>query len=82
MPFPLPNLLDLSHFSGDHWHTHHNTRYLEQPLDSSLATVAVIQFLGNIFNRRPYTTTCDTFKEPLHTYYCLGPARVVEGLGA
>jgi hypothetical protein len=35
-----------SHFSaGDH--NHHNIKYLEQLLDSSLATVAVIQFSGN-----------------------------------
>ena len=34
-----------SHISGDH--THHNIKYLEQLLDSSLATVAVIQISGN-----------------------------------
>ena len=34
-----------SHISGDH--THHNIKHLEQLLDSSLATVAVIQFSGN-----------------------------------
>ena len=28
-------------------HTHHNIKYLEQLLDSSLATAAVIQFSGN-----------------------------------
>ena len=40
-PQPIPP----SHFSGDH--TLHNIKHLEQPLDSSLATVAVIQFSGN-----------------------------------
>ena len=40
-PQPIPP----SHLSGDH--THHNIKYLEQLLDDSLATVAVIQFSGN-----------------------------------
>ena len=35
-----------SHFTGDHNH-HSNVKYLEQLLDSSLATVAVIQISGN-----------------------------------
>ena len=41
---PQP-IISPSHISGDH--THHNIKYLEQLLDSSLATVAVIQFSGN-----------------------------------
>ena len=40
-----PQPISPSHFSGDH--THDNIKYLEQLLDSSLATVAVIQFSGN-----------------------------------
>ena len=40
-----PQPISPSHSSGDH--THHNIKYLEQLLDSSLATAAVIQFSGN-----------------------------------
>ena len=51
-----------SHFSGDHTVTRHNIKYLEQLLDSSLATVAVIQFSGSplpdVLTPRAY----DTFK--------------------
>ena len=51
-PIPPPDL------SGDH--THHNIKYLEQLLDSSLATVAVIQFSGNtladVLTPRAYNT--------------------------
>ena len=45
---PLPQSsqpIPPSHLSGDN--TYHNIKYLEQLLDSSLATVAVIQFSGN-----------------------------------
>ena len=53
-PIPLPP----SHFSGDH--IHHNIKYLEQLLDSSLATVAVVQFSGNtladVLTPRAYDT--------------------------
>ena len=49
-----------THFSGNH--THHNMEHLEQLLDFSLATVAVIQFSGNtladVFTPRAY----DIFK--------------------
>ena len=55
-----PQPMSPSHFSGDL--THHNIKYFEQLLDSSLATVAVIQFSGNtladILTPRAY----DTFK--------------------
>ena len=47
-----------SHISGDH--TRHNIKHLEQLLDSSLATVAVIQFSGNtladVLTPRAYDT--------------------------
>ena len=43
---PCPQSISPSHFSGDHWHTRHNIKHLEQLLDSSLATVAVIQSSG------------------------------------
>ena len=60
-PPQSPQSISPSHFSGDHT-THHNIKYLEQLLDSSLATVAVIQFSGNtladILTPRAY----DTFK--------------------
>ena len=55
---PLPSFP--SHSSGDH--THHNIKHLEQLLDSSLATVAVIHFSGltlaDVLTPRAY----DTFK--------------------
>jgi len=47
-----------SHLSGDH--TYHDLKYLEQLLESSLATVAVIQFSGNtladVLTPRAYDT--------------------------
>ena len=53
-----PQAISASHFSGDH--THHNKKYLEQLLDSSVATVAVIQFSGNtladVLTPRAYDT--------------------------
>ena len=44
-PPQSPQHISPSQFSGDH--IHHNIKYLEQLLDSSLATAAVIQFSGN-----------------------------------
>ena len=56
---PLPTISQ-SHFSGDS--TPHNIKYLEQLLDSSLATLAVIQYSGSsladVLTPRAY----DTFK--------------------
>ena len=49
-----------SHLSGDH--THHNIKYLEQLLDSSLATVSVIQFSGNTLADVLTPRAYDTFK--------------------
>ena len=40
-----PQHISPSHLSGDH--IHNNIKHLEQLLDSSLATVSVIQFSGN-----------------------------------
>ena len=58
-PPQSPQSISPSHFSaGDH--THHNIKYLEQLLESSLATVAVIQFSGNtladVLTPRAYNT--------------------------
>ena len=58
-PPQSPQSISPSHFSaGDH--THHNIKYLEQLLESSLATVAVIQFSGNtladVLSPRAYNT--------------------------
>ena len=44
-PPESPQPISPSHFSGDQ--THHNIKYLEQLLDSSLATVTVIKISGN-----------------------------------
>ena len=55
-----PQPISPSHFSGDH--THHNIKYLEQLLDSSLATVAVIQFSGNTLADVLTPRAYDTFK--------------------
>ena len=49
-----------SQFSGDH--THLNIKHLEQLLDSSLATVAVIQFSGNTLADVLTPRAYDTFK--------------------
>ena len=49
-----------AHFSGDH--AHHNAKYLEQLLDSSLATAAVIQFSGNTLADVLTPRAYDTFK--------------------
>ena len=47
-----------SHLSGDH--THHNMKYFERLLDSSLATIAVIQAsantLADVLTPRAYNT--------------------------
>ena len=57
-PPQSPQPISPSHLSGDH--THHNIKYLEQLLDSSLATVADIQFSGNtladVLTPRAYNT--------------------------
>ena len=57
-PPQSPQPISPSHLSGDH--THHNIKYLEQLLDSSLATVAVIQCSGNpladVITPRAYNT--------------------------
>ena len=55
-----PQHISPSQFSGDH--THHNIKYLEQLLDSSLATVAVIQFSGNTLPDVLTPRAYDTFK--------------------
>jgi hypothetical protein len=55
-----PQPISPSHFSGDN--THHNIKYLEQLLDSSLATVAVIQFSGNTLADVLTPRAYDTFK--------------------
>ena len=58
-PLQSPQHISPSNLSGDNI-THHNIKYLEQLLDSSLATVAVIQFLGNnladVLTPRAYDT--------------------------
>ena len=56
-----PQPISPSQFSGDHT-THHNIKYLEQLLDSSLATVAVIQFSGNTLPDVLTPRAYDTFK--------------------
>ena len=57
-PPQTPQPISPSHISGDH--IHHNIKHLEQLLDSSLATVAVIQFSGNalpdVLTPRAYNT--------------------------
>ena len=60
-PPQSPQSISPSHFSGDHT-THHNIKYLEQLLDSSLATVAVIQFSGNTLADVLTPRAYDTFK--------------------
>ena len=61
-PLQSPQPSSQSHISGDpgHWHTHHNIKYLEQLLDSSLATVALIQISGSplqdVLSPRAYNT--------------------------
>ena len=57
-PPQSPQSISQSHLSGDH--TYRKVKYLEQLLDSSLATVAVIQFSGNtladVLTPRAYET--------------------------
>jgi hypothetical protein len=53
-------LISPSHISGDN--TQHNVKYLEQLLESSLATVAVIQFSGNTLADVLTPRAYDTFK--------------------
>ena len=55
-----PQPISPSHLSGDN--THHNIKYLEQLLDSSLATIAVIQFSGNTLAEVLTPRAYDTFK--------------------
>jgi hypothetical protein len=59
-PHQSPQPISPSHFSEDH--THHNIKYLEQLLHSSLATVAVIQFSGNTLADVLTPRAYDTFK--------------------
>ena len=59
--FESPQPISPSNFSGDH-HTHHNIKLLEQLLDSSLATVAVIQISGNTLADVLTPRAYDTFK--------------------
>ena len=59
-PPQSPQLISPSQFSADR--THHNIKYLEQLLDSSLATVAVIQFSGNTLPDVLTPRAYDTFK--------------------
>jgi hypothetical protein len=60
-PPQSPQPISPLHYSGNH--THHHLKYLEQLLDSSLATVAVIQFSGNNTLADVLTPrTHDTFK--------------------
>ena len=61
-PPQSPQPISPSHLSGDHTSTHHNIEYLEQLLDSSLATVAVIQFSGNTLADVLTPRAYDTFK--------------------
>ena len=57
---PPPQPISPSHLSGDH--THRDIKYLEQLLDSSLATVAVIQISGNALADVLTPCAYDTFK--------------------
>ena len=59
-PHQSPQPISPSHLSRDH--THHNIKYLEQLLDSSLATIAVIQFSGNTLADVLTPRAYDTFK--------------------
>jgi hypothetical protein len=59
-PPQSPQPISPSQFSGDH--IHHHIKYLEQLLDSSLATVAVIQFSGNTLADVLTPRAYDTFK--------------------
>ena len=59
-PPQSPQPISPSHFSEDH--THRHIKYLEQLLDSSLATVAVIQFSGNTLAEVLTPRAYDTFK--------------------
>ena len=70
-PSQSPQPISPSHFSGDH--THHNIKYLEQLLDSSLATVAVIQFSGSTLADVLTPRAYDTFKA-LYTLAALDAA--------
>ena len=70
-PPQSPQPISPSHISGDH--THHNIKYLEQLLDSSLATVAVIQFSGNTLADVLTPRAYDTFKA-LYTLAALDAA--------
>ena len=64
-----PQPISPSYLSGDH--THCNIRYLEQLLDSSLATVAVIQFSGNTLAEVLTPRAYDTFKALYQALYAL-----------
>jgi hypothetical protein len=59
-PQSSPQPISPSHISADYHDNHHNIKYLEQLLDSSIATVAVIQFSGNtladVLTPRAYNT--------------------------
>ena len=57
-PLQSPQPISPSNSSGDHTHI----KYLEQLLDSSLATVAVIQFSGNTLAEVLTPRAYDTFK--------------------
>ena len=59
-PHQSPQPISPSHLSGDH--THHNIKHLEQLLDSSLATIAVIQISGNTLADVLTPRAYDTFK--------------------
>ena len=59
-PPQFPQPISPSHFSGDH--THHYIKYLEQLLDSSLATVAIIQISGSTLADVLTPRAYDTFK--------------------
>ena len=59
-PPQFPQPISPSHISEDH--TQHNIKYLEQLLDSSLATIAVIQFSGNTLADVLTPRAHDTFK--------------------
>ena len=60
LSIPQSQPISPSHFSGDD--THHNIKSLEQLLDSSLATLAVIQFSGSPLPDVLTPRAHDTFK--------------------
>ena len=59
-PSQSPHPISTSHFSGED--THHSVKYLEQLLDASLATAAVIQFSGSTLADVLTPRAYDTFK--------------------